>query len=311
MVSTLLIALMVAAASGAAATFYLWRIYRHRLEAAAGLRIVAGMRWREFSLLVVDALRQRGFEADSREHTAERQGRQADLVLHRDGQTWLLTCRQGANYRVTPAVLAEFSKAMRLNGAAGGLMATPGRVSADARRQAGAIELIDGVALWPMLKPLLPVSVRNSVAAESHALSVRYVLLGWLVAVVFGAGVAWMMPTHVNPGAATGEVARGVQPTTGKAITENAVALAAAPLSQEEQREQVWREVSDLPGIDRALWSSQSTLLIHLDDDSDTDRLQSICAVVERYDDLRASRLQLQPVPGSQRAVRFLQCRVF
>lgn len=184
MVPALLIALLAVLASGAASTVYLRRVHRKRLERTAGMRIVAGMRWREFSQLVVEALRERGFEADSRENTAER-GQQSDLVLRRDARNWLLACKQGENYRITPEVLAEFSRAVRLNGAAGGLIATPGTVSADARRQAGAgIELMGGAALWPLLEPLLPASVRTSVASESQSLTMRYVLLGWLAAVL-------------------------------------------------------------------------------------------------------------------------------
>ena len=283
------------------------------------MRIVAGMRWREFSQLVVEALRERGFEADSQQGTVER-GQQADLVLHRDGQTFLLACKQGEQRRITPAAIAEFSRSVRLNGAAGGVMATPGRVDAEARRRAGTIELIDGAALWPMLKPLLPISVRDSVAAETDALSVRYVLSGWLVALAIGAGIGWLVPTGTGaspsspsqppqgPGA---PVATEIRPALSNRTTENEPALATAPLTADEQREQVRREISNLPGIDRALWSSRSTLIVYLADDSGTDHLRSICTVVERYDDLRASRLQLQPAPGSQRAVRFLQCRAY
>ena len=310
MVSSLLIALLVAVALGGAATAYLWKVHRHRLETAAGIKVVAGMRWREFSGLVVHALRERGFETDAQDNAAHR-GQQADLVLRRDGQTWLLVCKQGVDYRITPAAVAEFSKAMRLNDAAGGLIATPGLVDADARQHAGSIELIDGIALWPMLKPLLPDSVRHSIATESHALSVRYVLLGWLAALVLGVGIAWMLPTRVNQSGPAGSVVASGKPIAGTTAAANPVALASAPLSEEEQREQVRRAVSDLPGIDRALWSTRSTLLISLDDDSGADHLRSICAVVERYDALRASRLQLQPPPGSQRSVRFLQCRAF
>ena len=313
MVSALLIALVAALASGAATTLYFRRIHRERLERMAGMHIVAGMRWREFSQLVVEALRGRGFDAAPSDNTSVR-GRQADLVLRRNGQTWLLACKQGETHQITPAVLAEFSKAVRLNAAAGGLIATPGRVSADARRQAGpTIELLDGATLWPMLKPLLPASVRGSVATQSQALTVRYVVLGWLAAVMVGAGIAWMIPSVVDRDHPSVPVpaAPGVSPAIATVTAENPLALARAPLSEQEQREQVRREVSDLPGIDRAVWSTRSTLLIYLGDDSGLDHLQSICAVVERYDDLRASRLQLQPAPGSQRAVRFLQCRLY
>jgi len=204
------------------------------------------------------------------------------------------------------------------------VMATPGRVDAEARRLAGTIELIDGAALWPMLKPLLPISVRDSVAAESHALSVRYVLLGWLAALALGAGIGWLLPAGTGaqppqgPQAPGAPVATEIRPAPSDTATENEPALATAPLTEDEQREQVRREISNLPGIDRALWSSRSTLIVYLADDSGADHLRSgadhlrsICTVLERYDDLRASRLQLQPVPGSQRAVRFLQCRAY
>jgi hypothetical protein len=307
----LLIALLVVAVLGGAATAYVWLVYRHRLEALAGTRIVAGMRWREFSQLVVDALHDRGFATPPPDSVAHR-GLQTDLVLHREGQIWLLACKQGAEYRITPAVLAEFAKSMRLNNASGGMMATPGKIDAEARRHAGEIELLDGAALWPMLKPLLPESVRTTVASQSHARSVRYTALSLFGALALAVGIAWLMPapapTPPPPPAATAAVAT---PPASAAVPETPVVLAPAPLSETEVREQVRREVSDLPGIDRALWSTRSTLVVFLGDDSGLDHLQAICGVVERYDDLRASRLQLQPAPGSKRPVRFLQCRLY
>lgn len=311
MVSALMIALVVALASGAAITFYLRRVHRERLARDAGMRIIAGMRWREFSQLVVEALRERGFESDSRENSAER-GQQADMVLRRDGQSWLLACKQGDNYQITPAVLTEFSKAVRLNGAAGGLIATPGRVNAEARRQASdSIELLGAAALWPLLKPLLPQSVRASVDEESQALTMRYVLLGWLAAAAIGAGIAWTVPAFVATDSPAAPVATGGGTVAPAAAVANPVDLERAPLSDDEQREHIRREVSELPGVDRATWSTRSTLLVYLEDDSGLDHLQPICAIVERYDELRATRLQLQPAAGSQRAVRFLQCRLY
>ncbi|MGH8077175.1 MAG: restriction endonuclease [Lysobacter sp.] len=309
MASSLLIAFLVVVLVGGAATAYFWLVHRVRLETVAGLKIVAGMRWREFSQLVVDALRERGFQPEPPEKAAHR-GHQSDLILNREGRSWLLACKQGLDYRITPAGIAEFSKAMRLNGAPAGLMATPGKVDPEARTHAGtAIELIEGRALWPMLKPLLPVSVRNSVDAESHALSLRYIALGWVAALALGVGVALLMPASVGQ-QGPASVATGGKPPRGKS-GDNPATLAPAPLSEDEQREHVRAAVSDLPGIDRAVWTTRSTLLIQLEDDSDVDHFKRICTVVERYDDLRASRLQLQPVAGSQRAVRFLQCRVY
>jgi hypothetical protein len=311
MASSLLIAFLVAAVVGGATTAYIWLAHRTRLESSAGLKILAGMRWREFSQLVVEALRARGFEAESPEATAHR-GQQSDIILSREGRTWLLGCKQGMDYRITPASVVEFSRAMRVNGTPAGFMATPGTVDADALGQAGsAVELIGGAALWPMVKPLLPDSVRTSVAAESHALTVRYVVLGWIAALALGFGAFWLMPKAADQGEPAVSAVSASNPLRGKARSDTATVLAPAPLSEEEQRELVMKAVSNLPGIDRAIWTTRSTLLIQLADDSDIDHFKSICSVVERYDDLRASRLQLQPASGSRRDVRFLQCKAY
>jgi len=162
--------------------------------------------------------------------------------------------------------------------------------------------------LWPMLEPLLPDSVRDTVAAESRAQSMRNLAAGWMAAVVIGAGVAWWMPDPTVP------VSNPAVPATKRATVSpvaQPVATDAAPLTEQEQREQIRREVSDLPNINRAVWVTRSTLQVYLDNDSSLDPLGPICAVVERYDALRATRLQLQPAAGSQAPVRFLQCRLF
>ena len=68
--------------------------------------------------------------------------------------------------------------------------------------------------------------------------------------------------------------------------------------------------LSSLPGIERALWLTRSTLVVHLVDGT-ADRLTEICAALERYEGLRTSRVQLQPPEGSEARVRFIQCRTY
>ena len=58
------------------------------------------------------------------------------------------------------------------------------------------------------------------------------------------------------------------------------------------------------------MWSTKATLLVNVDEGA-YDMLAEVCAVLERYDNLRASRVQLQPPPGSKQAVRFRQCRTY
>ena len=66
-----------------------------------------------------------------------------------------------------------------------------------------------------------------------------------------------------------------------------------------------------LPWVERVLWSTSSTLVIQQRDDVDQLQVNEVCGVLARYDALRASRLQLQPPAGSERKVRFLQCRAY
>ena len=65
-----------------------------------------------------------------------------------------------------------------------------------------------------------------------------------------------------------------------------------------------------LPGVARTLWSTKSTLLVEVDETS-SERLADVCSVLERYENLRTARVQLQPTAGSYQRVRFRQCRTF
>jgi hypothetical protein len=84
----------------------------------------------------------------------------------------------------------------------------------------------------------------------------------------------------------------------------------ADPNREEFERNEVIRGVSAVPGIDKAMWSTRSTLMVYLREDAG-DPVKDICAVLERYENLRMSRLHLQPPAGSDRRVRFLQCRTY
>lgn len=315
--STLLAALLITAVIGAVLTVLLLRVRRPRLETEAGIRTLAAMRWREFSNLVIEALHTRGYESEPIEEGAER-GQQADLVLRRDGQNWLLSCKQGAHYRVTPDVVAEVADAVRFNGAAGGVIATPGTIEPRARVGTHGIELIDGATLWPMVRPLLSEGVRDELAQEVHQQTGRGLIAAWVLALAMGLVGAWLLranaPGEENiapPAATTATALAGAPAAAAAKAASDPTPVATAPVGEEEQRAEVVRTIGDLPGIDKAVWSTRSTLLVYLEVDDGNDRLRDICAVLEQYEALRASRLQLQPPAGSERAVRFVQCRAF
>ena len=87
---------------------------------------------------------------------------------------------------------------------------------------------------------------------------------------------------------------------------------APAPAADEEaQRRAVAEGISTVDGVDRAVWTTPSTLVVYQSGEDIDAHVPAICAVLEQYPDLRASRLQLQPPPGSRNSVRFRQCRAF
>jgi len=308
----MLLALVAMLGVGAAASFYLWTVRRHQDAAAAGIRALSAMRWREFSQFVLDAMRHRGYDVLTTHDETER-GQQTEFLLSKDGQRSLLSCKHGSAYRLAAPAVSELAENLRFQSATSGLLVTPGQIEPAARapaREAG-IELIDGAKLWPEIAPLLPHSLTEEVTHLADMRAKRQIGFAWLGALAVGAVVAML--------GAGGAPA----PPPPVAVKQRPAATAPAPVApapapvvmttleeEDAQRQEVIRTISSLPGIDRALWSTRSTLLVHLADDG-RDRLTEICAILVRYDGLRTSRVQLQPPPGSTERVRFRQCRTY
>lgn len=310
-----LLAVLVMVLFGGGASAWLWLVRRRQDEAESGVRALAGMRWREFSHFVVDAMRHRGYDVDVNAEALER-GQQSDFILQRDGKRWLLSCKHGSAYRIGAPAVKELEDALQFNGAAGGLLVTTGQVQSDARAAAARarIELLGGTALWNEIAPLLPESLRDQLARAAEQRAKRQVGLAWAAALVAGLAVGFMAggnapPEPPPPVAAPAAVRPMPQPAPPPATGAPADTPAPIdPAAQEElDRITVADRVSNLPGVDNAVWSTRSTLLVFLSDD-EVDRLPQVCSVLEHYENLRTSRVQLQPPAGSTRAVRFRQC---
>lgn len=349
-------AVAVALTVGLASTAYLWTHRRQRTEVATGVAVLAKMRWREFARLIVDALRERGFEAESVEESLAR-GTQAELRLLRAGKPWLLACKLGdADYRVAAATVAELADAVRFNGAAGGMLVTTGRFDANSERVANGLDLYSGATLWELVEPVLPASTRHEVIAAAQKRSIRTIAIAWGGAIALGLIAGFVMP-HLMPGeeppAASAPVetaappaedaAPPIDPPTAAEPARQAPATATpapAPAVDAQtapavaqpapraptpdtttpnhssgnasaDRAQVIRSIGTLDGVERALWSTPSNLLIYRLTDATQQDIDRICTVLVAYPELRASRVQLQPPPGSASRVRFFQCRAY
>lgn len=331
---------------GLASTAYLWSYRRQRTEVATGIAGLAKMRWREFARLIVEALRERGFEAESVEESLAR-GTQAELRLLRAGKPWLLSCKLGdADYKVSAATVAELADAVRFNGAAGGLLVTTGRFDSHSERVADGLDLYSGETLWELVEPLLPASTRHEVIAAAQKRSIQTMAASWAGAIALGLIAGFVVPhlssAPAGPAPAAVETAPSArvdtpspapvvvapeapldapapedstaadppdpQPSAPVRDTPTASASSGNPAAD---RAQVMRTIAALDGVERALWSTPSNLLIYRLREAAKVDVDRICEVLDRYPELRSSRVQLQPPPGSQTRVRFFQCRAY
>jgi restriction system protein len=307
---------------GVPATLYLQRVRLPLDEASAGIAALAGMRWRDFIHLVLDALIRRGYE---RIFEPNADGEDGEYVLEREGQRFLLSSKHGAAYVLGSTAIAEFAKSIRLRNLSGGLLVTPGQFAPEALPLARAqrIELLDGPTLWPELRPLLPEEQRNIISAPALARTRQHVLLAWGGGFVLGAALFALMhrQDEMAMQSATAPSPVPAQSATPAAPPPRTAAKPASPkraitaiedlddAQLQERRKLAAEAISRLPMIDRAIWETQSTLLVHMLDDDDP--RPAICPLLERYEELAPTRLQLQPPAGSTKPVRFVQCRAY
>jgi len=320
--SNWLIAIALSLLIGGVATFYFRTIQMRRDETRAGISALSGVSWRSFIHMVLDALARRGF---GRLVDDENAADDSDYVLERNGEHWLLSCKHGSAFVLGRLTVNELARAIDLKGAAGGFLLTQGKITDDARPVAALqrIELLDGPALWPQLRDFLPPEQLAGIRAKAAQLARQRILSSWLLALLAGVAVFLALPERTPPAAAPVVAAPAVTDIPGPAaqpqiaepagtapVAEAPAAPGQAPMDIEQQRGDVAAAISTLPDVDRAVWSSESTLQVILST-IDGDAFTRICPLMERYEELASSRIQLTPPPGSTATVRFRQCRSY
>lgn len=320
----LLIALVVFALAGIAATALLRKLPAEPNDLKHGLAHLAGLRWRDFARLVLQAMQARGYQV-MQDEGGPADGLPTDggdILLQQGSQRTLLSCKYGNASVVGAQSILGLGKSAELRGAHSAIVVSPGRFDDEARRVAAQqhVELIDGATLWPEVKPFLGEDIGADPAPAAAAN--RNVAIAWGGAAVLAA-VAWMLAQGMQPTTST--------PATAPAVTQAAAAPAAAPkpapsppaaaevadaaiptdpAALDRRRAETANAISTLAGVDRAIWSTQSTLLVYLAAEN-SDPSASLCPLLERYPELAASRVQLQPPQGSDKPVRFKQCQAY
>ncbi|MGS1079396.1 restriction endonuclease [Pseudoxanthomonas beigongshangi] len=303
--------LAVALLTGVAVSAYLWWIRRRNDEIAAGLHALSGLRWREFSRLVLSALERRGMVvvAAAPDETRDPRG---IFPLTRDGQRWLLSCKHGSAYRIGAAPVEELAANVRLGNATGGILATEGQLEQEGRvaAQGHNIEVLDGPRLWAELAPLVETDLREQIVGQAAARAKRHIAIGWLGSITLG---ALMATTLANSGFGAADSTATIAPPPQKPAAASASADVVAyrePTEAElqEQRLAVSRALSGTPGVVRGVWQTRLTLSVDYQGD-ETAIWPRICQQVELYPALRTVRVQLNPPAGSKEPVRWRQCK--
>lgn len=317
--SSWILGLGLAALAAVLAVLYLWLVRRPETETAAGLRALANLRWREFATIIGQAMQQRGLR-DASQGPEQGSDSTSSQLLMTDGENrWLLSCKHGMAYRLGTSSVDELVSAMNLTGARNGILLTQGHAERDAMAAAAAqgIEVIDGRRLWQLLKPFLPASTTTSIENAARAQAKRQSGIAVGGALALGLAVAVLVPRLESglSGAPTTTAA-----TTAPATPTAKPAIAAAAVDEDvildnpddatlaRYQGDIARTLTAVPGITRAYWLTRATLVIDRDG-SDQMVWPLICSELERYPALRTSRVQLNPRPGSEDAVRWKQCR--
>jgi len=328
--SPLIIALLVSLAAFLASSWWFGVHRRRKAETTAGISALAGMKWRECAGLVLQALGEKGFV----EMPSSRQPGDGgtEFLLMKGDERCLLGYKHGTAYRLGEANVRDFANAVQLQGAATGILVTLGTAEAFARDLARryGVELIDGRTLWPQVEPFasptLVEGIRDMAAAEirrgQHMGIVGSLLLGTTVFAV--AALSQPAETEAVAASTTGAATSAAPGVPATAVFEDPASVAAGKAMKaleaiakltDEQRAQRRRvaaaRIADLAQANNAIWSTNSTLVISLasGDGIDSGIVNDACAVLLEYEELRYSRLQLEPPAGSGVPVRWRQCQ--
>lgn len=297
--------------TGIAASLYLWLVRRRNDEIANGLHALSGLRWREFSKLVLVAMQRRGLSLDA-SGDASRDPR-STFTLRQGGRHWQLSCKHGSAYRIGAAPVEELAASVRLSGAAGGILATEGRVEKEGHEAARSrnIEILDGPALWDALKPLIEDDLRQQLVHDAQSRARRHIGIAWLAAFALGAVIStalanWWIGEGQHPAPAPAQAS----PAAAAPAAASAVAPYREPTEEEleDQRLAISRALAHTPGVIRGVWQTRLTLTVDYSGSQDA-VWPRICEEVERYPALRTVRVQMNPPQGSSDPIRWRQCK--
>lgn len=312
---------------------YLLTHARSRARTQAGILALSDLKWREFAQLVLEALRKEGYVEEDIERQPGDSG--FDFVLSRNGERVLLSCKHGRHFRLGEANVRDFATAVRMHGVAGGIIATLGSIEGFAREvaEANQIQVIDGAQLWQRVEGYLPTGTvghidhavdgearRRVGIASAASIALGAVLFVSLAGLERGPASAGTLANTVERSTTTAPAAR-IQPAasqSGLGIPGvNGRGEAPVRLGESDllaRRQAAVQTLMTMPAFGTANWSTQSTLVLGLAErdthpETIAPLVEEACEVLVQFEELRFTRLQLEPPPGVDTPVRWRQCR--
>lgn len=345
LVLTILAAIAVAIALVVASNVWFGRVQKRRFAERIGIEALSARHWRDTLARLVEALGAQGYAPES-EPTAAQGAPLGERRLVRGGSSTLLLYKHGTAYRIGAPALLDAERRRQEAGVDSVIVATLGSIEPDALAQADRmrVTVLDGPALWALLRPGLDAATREAIDAESEQQIDRPRRLAGVGSGLLGLGIVfwgadldghlqrWLAPSAqtqtasapssaapresvaapaVNPGA------QGVMPVApdSAASAADAAAPGAAPEadvdtttpSAGEPRAAVAKALVTLPGVDSATWSSGSTLVLTVSRRATIDSAYAeVCGLADQFPLLREARLQLEGSGGAD--VRWRRC---
>lgn len=321
--SVWMVAVFVAAAGLAITAFWFGVSRRRRAETELGIQSLATLKWRDCIAIVLESLQRDGYEV-----LADSSNGGTDFLLRQGDKKVLLDYKHGTAYRLGEASVREFEAAVRLRGALHGILITLGSIDHRAATVAaeGNVQLIDGIHLWPKLRPFLNDRLLEHVQAQASAATRKGLWQGLSASGLAGLGILLLGQVLTPDAPAAPVIASATQPTGLPVVPKpaedamlqqlNATAQAmeaVARLSPEQlakRRADAAKQVAQISQVATAAWSAPRTLLITLNhtDGKDKVLVAEACRILVQNEEMRFTRIQLNPPADSTHAVRWRLC---
>jgi len=320
-------AIVVTVLGMAAVGFWFGVHRRRRAEAEAGIHALANMKWRDCIRLILEVLGRDGYKEAPAPQQSGDGG--TEFLLLRGDERVLLGFKLGSTYHINEASVREFAKGIEMQGATTGILLTLGSIESSALNIAkrNSVELIDGATIWPKVRPFIPANVLDHVRLQVATQTRNGLWIGFASSLLLGMGTflfANQSPEATVP-TASGTVAAARRATPAP-LPMDAVAIKKSIAEAQEKRAAVARltpeqllerrikaasEVSTIAQVAHAKWQTESTLELNLkqSDGVDATLIAEVCRILTQYEELRLTRLQVDPIDDKTGSVRWGQCQ--